>query len=88
MRLRYATFEQLSHEYPAYPAVSQVKASLSEQEVEPSVINAQRLWNAFKPASDLESLYRQGYDLTKAYISDADKMAGHYYKEDDDDENV
>lgn len=61
-----------------------VKASLSEQEVEPSRINAQRLWNAFKPASDLESLYRQGYDLTKVYISDAEKMAAHYYRDDDD----
>ena len=61
-----------------------MKASLSEQEVEPSRINAQRLWNAFKPASDLESLYRQGYDLTKVYISDAEKMATHYYRDDDD----
>ena len=56
-----------------------VKASLSEQEVAPSVINAQRLWNAFKPASDLEALYRQGYDLTQAYVTDPDKMERHYY---------
>ena len=59
-----------------------VKASLSEQEVAPSVINAQRLWNAFKPASDLEALYRQGYDLTEAYVTDPDKMARHYYPDD------
>ena len=67
-----------------YPADSQVKASLAEQEVEPSVVNVQRLWNAFKPASDLEGLYRQGYDLTKAYISDPEKMACHDDRGDDD----
>ena len=56
-----------------------MKASISEQEVAPSVINVQRLWNAFKPANDLEALYRQGYDLTKAYVTDPDKMARHYW---------
>ena len=65
-------------------ASPQVKATISEQEVEPSVINAQRLWNAFRPASDLESLYRQGYDLTKRYIDDDAKMAMHHNGDDNE----
>ena len=61
-----------------------MKATIAEQEVEPSVINVQRLWNAFKPASDLESLYRQGYDLTKRYIDDDEKMAMHHNGDDNE----
>ena len=72
-------------EYPAFRAADpQMKATIAEQEVEPSVINVQRLWNAFKPASDLESLYRQGYDLTKRYIDDDEKMAMHHNGDDND----
>ncbi len=72
-----------SSRIPDNVLTNKVKKSLAGQEMEMSAPNVRRLMNTFKPSSDLDGLYQQGYDLTQSYIDDAEKIGRHFYDDDD-----
>ena len=71
------TSSSYSPSLPDNLLTNSVKRSLAGQEMEMSAPNVRRLMNTFRPSSDLDALFKQGYDLTHAYINDTAKISRH-----------
>ncbi|TRY77072.1 hypothetical protein TCAL_00026 [Tigriopus californicus] len=73
--LRVSPFASRSHicpvDEPAAYANIISTSRIGPEEVEVSTMNVKRLLKTFLPAEDLEILYQEGYDNTKAYLESA-----------------
>lgn len=79
--LRVSPFASRSHicpvDEPATYANIISTSRIGPEEVEVSTMNVKRLLKTFLPAEDLEILYKEGYDNTKAYL-ESESIKNHF----------